>query len=70
MIHHRVRDDTSGDHWACNHNESGVVLAQLQERGEQVRLALTPEQAEQFGHALLASAQRAREALAPARSPA
>lgn len=45
MLHNNIKDDNSGDHWAVSHNSNGKVLIQLQENGEQVRVALTPEQA-------------------------
>ena len=45
MLHNHIKDDNSGDHWAVSHNSNGQVLVQLQEGGEQVRVALTPEQA-------------------------
>lgn len=67
MIHNRVSDDLSGDHWGVNIAKGALgmpnrVLAQLQHGDDYARLALTPEQAEDMAHALLVNAQRAREA--------
>lgn len=68
MRHHNVRDDNSGDHWGVNSSldflpgQSAQVLAQLQAAGEQVRLALTAEQAEDMAAALLAHAAKVRQA--------
>ena len=45
MLHNHIKDDSLGDHWAVSHNSNGKVLVQLQENGDQVRVALTPEQA-------------------------
>ena len=63
MLHHYVRDtttDTSGDHWAAGISADGDVFAQLQADGEQVRLKMSAEHAEQFARALLARAEQAR----------
>lgn len=68
MVHQHVRDDNSGDHWGVNSTaeffpgNSAMVLAQLQASGEQVRLALTAEQAEDMAAALLEHAAKARQA--------
>lgn len=68
MVHQHVRDDNSGDHWGVSSTsqffpgKNAVVLAQLQASGEQVRLILTAEQAEDMAAALLAHAAKARQA--------
>lgn len=47
MIHHYTSEPPNGDHFAAAPNaERTKVLLQLQEGGEQVRLALSPEQTE------------------------
>jgi hypothetical protein len=65
MIHHYIKEDASGDHYAVSHSSTGSVLIQLQENGEQVRLAISPEQAihlyeEIKKHAILALNSRQR----------
>lgn len=68
MIHQYVKNDASGDHWAVAADASRpLVLAQLQEGGTQVRLALTPEQADAMAAQLVKLANRAR-ALSPDRN--
>jgi len=56
MIHHPLDPDvlsTKGTHWAAATNGRGKVLLQLgDEQGEQVRLALTPAQANEVVTAL------------------
>lgn len=59
MIHNSIKDDTSGDHYAVGQNSHGgvgVVLAQIQSDGEQVRISLTPEQARHFAKGLILKA--------------
>ena len=66
MIHHYTNEKSprSGDHWAVGSNTgpNPVVLVQLQENGDQVRLGMTPEQAENMARELLAHAQKVRQA--------
>ena len=45
MQHNHIGNDNSGDHWGVSFNSNGQVIVQLQENGEQVRLAMTTEQA-------------------------
>ena len=64
MIHHYIDlspDSISGAHWAAGQNGQGGVIAQLgDEQGEQVRVVLTPEQADEFAAKLNESARIAR----------
>lgn len=63
MQHQYLDDSTSGDHWSVGGGttETGAtVLVQLQGEGEQVRIALTPEQAEAMSAALARQATWAR----------
>lgn len=68
MRHNLLRNDNSGDHWAVNSNreywpgEWAGVLVQLMENLEQVRVRMTPEQAEEMAAALLEHAAKARAA--------
>ncbi len=63
MIHHCVRDDNSGDHYAVARSGSArAVLVQLQDRGEQVRLMMSPDQARHMAALLLAKADEAEAA--------
>lgn len=48
MLHHDVKEDNSGDHWAVSNDNQGKVLIQLQESGEQVRVALNATQAREM----------------------
>lgn len=62
MRHIYLRDDTSGDHFAVNPNaERTAVLAQLQVNGEQVRAALTPEQARDMARRLVEAAEKVEQ---------
>jgi hypothetical protein len=69
MLHNYVKNDHSGDHWAAGVNtpvlegQEAKVLVQLQDKGEQVRLAMTPDQAEAMARELLHRAAEAREAI-------
>lgn len=63
MVHHRASLNPR-NHYACNDNGRGAVLAQLQEvyssgYGEQVRLMLTPAEARHFASLLTEAADRA-----------
>lgn len=62
MIHNYVRNDLSGDHWGTGVSQHKEVLVQLQKDGEQVRLNMSPEEAEHLARALLHRAEQAREA--------
>jgi len=68
MLHHYLSDDNSGDHWGVGSStyflpgREPVVLAQLQSAGEQVRISLTAEQAEEMAAALLEHAAKVRQA--------
>lgn len=45
MLHHYIRNDNSGDHYAVGIDTTNqVVLIQIQDNGEQVRITLTPQQ--------------------------
>lgn len=71
MIHHSIHPESnSGDHWGVGSNEySGLVLVQIQENGEQVRLGLTLEHAEAMAAAIMdhaAKVRRVRASKAPA----
>lgn len=64
MKHNYLRNDTSGDHWAAGlcpalPGRPATVIAQLQSEGEQVRIALTPDQAIAFAQELLRHAEQA-----------
>ena len=68
MIHHATKRKPATDHWAVSWTGAPVpeatgpasqVLVQLQEEGEQVRVALTPEEAEAMAQQLFDFAQRA-----------
>ena len=60
MKHVYLRNDTSGDHYAVSVNsQARTVLAQLQAQGEQVRVALTAEQARDFAQRLIEAADQA-----------
>lgn len=48
MLHHDIKKDNSGDHWAVSNDNQGKVLIQLQESGEQVRVALNATQAREM----------------------
>lgn len=51
-----------GNHWAVGKTFFGpTVLVQLQERGEQVRIPLRPEEAERMASELLRFAALARQ---------
>jgi len=60
MRHNYIKNDNSGDHWATNTNSYGCVLVQLQGDGEQVRVILNIEQAEDFAQRLLRVIQKAK----------
>lgn len=61
MLHHYLRNDTSGDHWGVSLSSSvPCVLVQLQQDGEQVRVQMTPEQADAMAEELRRFAQRTR----------
>lgn len=45
MIHHYI---TSNQHWAVSHNGYGNVLLQLSDNSDQVRLSLSPVQAQEL----------------------
>jgi hypothetical protein len=66
MIHQRIND--AGDHWAVSYTGdmpegfTPMVLVQIQEKGEQVRVAMTPEQAEEMASKLLKFALKTRTA--------
>jgi hypothetical protein len=66
MLHQYVKTDNSGYHWAVGSStffvpeKQGQVLVQLQEEGEQVRLALSAEQAEDMATELLNHAAKVR----------
>jgi hypothetical protein len=66
MRHNRINDN--GDHWAVNSSTSFLpgqqawVIVGLQEKGEQARVNMTAEQAEDMAAALLAHAKKVREA--------
>jgi hypothetical protein len=66
MIHQRIND--SGDHWAVSASgaipsiHAPAVLVQLQEKGEQVRVAMTADQAETMARELLRRADEVRMA--------
>ena len=61
MLHRYLRDDTSGDHWAVGYSESTpCVLVQLQQDGEQVRVQMTPEQADAMAEELRRFAEKTR----------
>ena len=58
MIHHYISNDTSGDHFGVSVSEStGLILVQLQDKGEQVRVAMSPERARNMAALLLKSAE-------------
>lgn len=57
MKHHYLKAGTNPTHWAANTNARGAVLVQLgDEDGEQVRVAITPEQARILAGQILQSA--------------
>ena len=68
MLHHSLRDDTSGDHWAVGSSthflpgQSAQVIVQVQEAGDQARVAMTAEQAEEMAAALVSHAAKVRQA--------
>lgn len=68
MRHNHVINNNRGDHWAVGSSgdflpgEQAWVLVQLQERGEQVRVPMSAEQAEDMAAALLKHAAKVREA--------
>lgn len=54
MLHHYLREDTSGDHWAVGRDSfHKKVIVQLQEEGNQARVAMTAEQARQMAAELI-----------------
>lgn len=66
MRHYRTAKD-NGDHYACNHNDIGQVLVQLQQvyqsgSADQVRIGLTPDEARHFAQLILEAAERAENA--------
>ena len=63
MIHHFVSlVQGSSEHWAVNDNGQGAVLVQLGDLwGEQIRITLTPKQAEEMAVTLNMAVQRARQ---------
>lgn len=69
MDHNNLKDDSSGDHWAvgCDTfhfpDQPAMVLVQLQENGEQVRVGMTPDQAEAMARQLLERAAAARASI-------
>lgn len=56
MIHHPTLARPLEDHYAVGLNDSHV-LAQLQEAGEQVRVALKPAEARYFAELLIKAAE-------------
>ncbi len=61
MLHHYLRDDTRGDHWGVSYSRTEpCVLVQLQQDGEQVRVQMTPEQAEAMAEELRRFAEKTR----------
>lgn len=61
MRHNYLRDDTSGEHWAVGTSQYNTVLLQVQERSEQARIQMTPEQAEACASMLLEAARKIRD---------
>lgn len=70
MLHHYIRaEGTAADHWGVSRNDgTRCVLVQLADGNAQVRLALSPEQAESMAKALQHHAATVR-ALAPRAEP-
>lgn len=68
MLYHYLTDDNSGDHWGVGSSayflpgREPKVLAQLQNAGEQVRVAMSADQAEEMAAALLEHAAKVRAA--------
>lgn len=68
MLHHYLSNDNSGDHWGVGSSafflpgREPKVLAQIQNGGEQVRVALSADQAEEMAAALLEHAALVRKA--------
>lgn len=64
MIHRHL---DNGDHWGVSYTGerpegfTSKVLVQLQEKGEQVRVGMSPEQAENMAEELLKFAKKTRE---------
>lgn len=58
MRHHSTSHNLNGDHYAVgiNGGPAKLVLAQLQEEGNQSRVALTIEEARHFAQLLLSAA--------------
>lgn len=64
MIHHYLRNDTSGEHWAVGiSSHHNMVLLQVQECSTQSRIQMTLEQAEACAAKLLAAVKEIREKL-------
>jgi hypothetical protein len=70
MIHNRING--SGDHWGVSYTGyieempldfEPKVLVQLQEKGEQVRVGMSPEEAEYMAADLLKFAAKVREGI-------
>ncbi len=60
MLHHYLRDDTSGEHWAVGTSQYNTVLLQVQEGSTQARIQMTPDQAEACAVALMEAARKVR----------
>lgn len=57
MLHHYIKDDTSGEHWGVSSDTSkGIVLTQIQEGSTQARIQITPTQAREFACELIRNA--------------
>jgi hypothetical protein len=59
VIHNSTQTNPDGDHYAVGiSGMSSLVLAQLQENGNQARIALTPTEARHMAELLLAAADK------------
>ena len=63
MIHHPISSSPLGDHYAVGVGtgpslKATVVLAQLQQHGEQVRVMMTADEARHFAQLLVDAAEK------------
>lgn len=59
MIHNSIQSNPEGDHYAVGVSEiNSLILVQLQEEGNQARVALTPIEARYMAQLLLTAADK------------
>jgi len=62
MLHHHLSsyDELTGAHYGVSRNKKSILVQLQDERGEQVRVKMTPEEAERMGMDLICNANQVR----------